>query len=242
MLLEQTLRYPTQRRTRTALRVLAPIVSTIALLTGISMFAGVAPRLISVGYGPMERLVWAAIGLGYLFVFIIGMCLNSFISNKGRHWDSLITLVVHAAMGWAAWFFFGWQGLVFAFFLPFLVTFALGSYLFYAQHNFEGMHLKPRDKWSYTDAAIESASYMKTGPVMAWLTGNIGYHHVHHLNPGIPFYRLPEAMAAIPELQAPGTTTWRLRDIAACLRLAVWSDSLQRMLTWRELRSLSAGA
>jgi hypothetical protein len=63
---EPTLRYPTLRRTRTALRVLAPILSATALLTGISMFAGVAPRLISVGYGPMERLIWAAIGLGYL--------------------------------------------------------------------------------------------------------------------------------------------------------------------------------
>jgi hypothetical protein len=54
------------RRTRTALRVVAPILSAVALMSGISMFAGVAPRLISVGYGPMERLIWAAIGLGYL--------------------------------------------------------------------------------------------------------------------------------------------------------------------------------
>jgi hypothetical protein len=63
---EPTLRYPTLRRTRSALRVLAPIASTTALLSGIGMFAGVAPRLISVGYGPMERFIWGVIGIGYL--------------------------------------------------------------------------------------------------------------------------------------------------------------------------------
>lgn len=66
MVPEPTLRYPTLRRTRTALRWLAPIASTTALVSGISMFAGVAPRLLSVGYGPSERLIWALIGLGYL--------------------------------------------------------------------------------------------------------------------------------------------------------------------------------
>src|SRR5258708_12519057 len=48
---------------------------------------------------------------------------------------------------------------------------------------------------------------MKPGPIMAWSTANIGYHHIHHLNPRIPFYRLPEAVAAIPESQHPRTTS-----------------------------------
>ena len=90
-----------------------------------------------------------AIAFGYLFVFIIGMCLNSFISNKGKHWDSLITLVFHAALGWATWYFLGWEDLVFAFFLPYLVTFSLGSYLFYAQHNFPGTVFADKNGWSY---------------------------------------------------------------------------------------------
>ncbi|MFN3874941.1 MAG: fatty acid desaturase family protein, partial [Flavobacteriales bacterium] len=58
-----------------------------------------------------------AIAFGYVFVFIIGMCLNSFISNRGRHWDSLVTLIFHAALGFATWWFLGWENLVFAFFL-----------------------------------------------------------------------------------------------------------------------------
>ncbi len=178
-----------------------------------------------------------AIGFGYIFVFIIGMCLNSFISNKGRHWDSLITLVLHATLGFCAWYFFGWAILVFGFFLPYLVTFALGSYLFYAQHNFPGTVFADKDGWSYIKAALDSSSYMRMNPVMQWFTGNIGFHHIHHLNAHIPFYRLPEVYRNIPELRtAAKQTSLRLKDVIACFRLKAWDPTLQRMVTRKELR------
>ena len=75
------------------------------------------------------------------------------------------------------------------------------------------------------------------GPVGHWLTGNIGYHHVHHLNHRIPFYRLPEAMAAIPELQNPGRTSWHPREVMGCLRLALWDPEQERMLSFKEVLS-----
>lgn len=179
-----------------------------------------------------------AIGLGYLFVFIIGMCLNSFISNRGRHWDSLMTLLIHAGLGWCTWYFFGWENLVFAFFLPFLVTFALGSYLFYAQHNFPGTVFADKNGWTYVKAALDSSSYMKMNPVMQWFTGNIGFHHIHHLNAHIPFYRLPEVYNAIPDLRSGAKrTSLRISDVIACLRLKAWDPTLQRMVTMRELRA-----
>ena len=73
---------------------------------------------------------------------------------------------------------------------------------------------------------------MTMGPVMHWFTGNIGYHHVHHLNARIPFYRLPEAMAALEELQSPGTTSLKPRDIIACLRLKLWSPEKAKLVTF----------
>ena len=76
---------------------------------------------------------------------------------------------------------------------------------------------------------------MKMNPVLAWFTANIGYHHIHHLNHRIPFYRLPEVLAAIPELQAPKTTTLRPSDIVDCLRLKVWDVAQQRMVGVRGL-------
>ena len=68
---------------------------------------------------------------------------------------------------------------------------------------------------------------------MAWFTANIGYHHVHHLNARIPFYRLPEVVKAVPELQKPKTTSLRPMDIIRCLRLKVYDVDLQRLVSLR---------
>ena len=60
--------------------------------------------------------------------------------------------------------------------------------------------------------------------------------HVHHLNVGIPFYRLPEVMAAIPRLQKPVTISLRLRDIVSCFRACLWDEERQQMVSYREAR------
>jgi omega-6 fatty acid desaturase (delta-12 desaturase) len=70
---------------------------------------------------------------------------------------------------------------------------------------------------------------------MAWFTANIGYHHIHHLNSKIPFYKLPEVMREMPELQEAVTTSLRPRDIISCLRLKLWDVDRQRMIGLREL-------
>jgi omega-6 fatty acid desaturase (delta-12 desaturase) len=90
---------------------------------------------------------------------------------------------------------------MFSMLLPFAIAAALGAYFFYARHTYEGLHILPTGEWTCFEGALESSSYMKPDPIKKWFTGNIGYHHVHHVNPHIPFYRFPEAMAAIPEIQ-----------------------------------------
>lgn len=167
---------------------------------------------------------------GYFTIFMLEMCLLSFLRSPRKRWDSLVALLVNWAAtalivaNWGfAMFFFVW-------FLPLAVATASGAYLFYAQHNFDGLHIQMREDWSYDRAALESSSYMKTGPILRWFTGNIGYHHVHHLNPTIPFYRLPEAMAGIPELQNPCVTRVTPHDIAANFRLKLWDCQQQRMV------------
>jgi omega-6 fatty acid desaturase (delta-12 desaturase) len=159
------------------------------------------------------------------------MCLSPFRRNPSKNWDSLLALVVQALGNALIFGVFGWEAWLCAWFLPLFVATMAGAYLFYAQHNFPEIHVQPRESWEYTRAAIESSSYMKLGPVLNWLTGNIGYHHVHHLNPGIPFYRLPEAMAGIPELQSPlGVTSLSPRDIAACFRQKLWDAERNQMV------------
>ncbi len=173
---------------------------------------------------------------GYFTVFLIGMTFSPFRRDPRRHWGGPVAVLAHVAAIVALTAIFDFATAFAAVMLPQMVAMALGSYLFYAQHNFPDMKLRGRREWDYTSAALNSSSYFEMGSVLNWLTGNIAYHHVHHLNHRIPFYRLPEAMASVLELQRPGRTSWRARDVVACLSLGVWDPEAGRMLTWSELR------
>jgi len=177
-----------------------------------------------------------AIAMGYFVAFIFGMLIRSFMASPKRHWDSLLSLVFHLSIGAAAWTFLGFQTFLMAFFIPSLLASAMGSYLFYAQHNFPGVSFSDKEGWTYISAAMKSSSYMKMNPVMHWFTGNIGYHHIHHINARIPFYRLPEVFGKIEELQNPKITSLSPREIVRCLKLKVWDPEQNKMLTSRELK------
>ncbi|MEP7145126.1 MAG: fatty acid desaturase [Ferruginibacter sp.] len=185
---------------------------------------------------PFQKLTYLTIrhpltiALGYFSMFIIGMCLRSFISNPRKHYDSMIALILHITVAALLFIFMGWQAWFFMFFLPFLIAFGIGAYLFYAQHNFPGVEFFENKNWVYEKAALESSSFMKMNRVMAWFTGNIGYHHIHHLNSKIPFYRLPEVMKHFDELQNCKTTSLTPKAMNACFRLKVWDQESNRMI------------
>ena len=170
------------------------------------------------------------IAMGYFSMFIVGMCLRSFISNPRKHFDSLIALTLHITVAVLLFVFVGWQAWFFMFFLPFVIAFGMGAYLFYAQHNFPGVEFYENKNWVYEKAALESSSFMKMHPVMEWFTGNIGYHHIHHLNSKIPFYRLPEVMKHFSELQNCKTTTLTPKAMSACFKLKVWDQESNQMI------------
>jgi omega-6 fatty acid desaturase (delta-12 desaturase) len=176
------------------------------------------------------------IGLGYLSMFIFGMCINPFISNPRKHWDSLLALLLHIALSVLIVYHFGWMQWVYSVIIPFTLTCGFGAYLFYAQHNFPGVWFAENVDWKYDIAALKSSSFMVMNPVMNYFTANIGYHHIHHLNARIPFYRLPEVMAHFPELQGAKRTSLSLKDIRECLRLKVWDPDLNRMVGFEHLR------
>jgi len=172
---------------------------------------------------------------GYVFVFLFGMCLYPGLTKLRQHYDGLIALVVHLLLAVGLVLYFGWTALFLTLVAPHFVASAIGSYLFYAQHNFPTVTFSDKAGWSYEKAALESSSFLVTGPLWAWLTANIGYHHVHHLNSRIPFYRLPEVVAAVPELQSPKTTSLHPAEIFRCLRLKLWDSESQRMVGLRAL-------
>ena len=177
---------------------------------------------------------------GYVFVFLLGMCLVPFINDPRRHLDSLAALLLHITIAVVLLHFFGLQTMLITQTLPHFITYAIGSYLFYAQHNFQGVQFRDNAGWTYETAALDSSSFLKTGPLMAWFSANIGYHHVHHLNAKIPFYRLPEVLREMPELQSVKTTSLNPVEIVRCLRLKVWDAEAQRMVGMREVRQAAA--
>ena len=183
-----------------------------------------------------KRLLYAVarhpltMAAGYITIFLLGMCLGSFLKKPRQYWDSALAIVLHLAIVGTVTWLFGFQMTLFTVILPLVVACASGSYLFYAQHNFPDIDIQPRQTWSFQKAALESSSYMKTGPIMGWFTGHIGLHHIHHLNAAIPFYRLHETMAAIPELQLEPQTSLAPSDILACLRLKLWDPVAHEMV------------
>jgi omega-6 fatty acid desaturase (delta-12 desaturase) len=148
----------------------------------------------------------------------------------------LLIFILHITVAASLWIYHGPQTWLLTFFLPFFLSHMLGAYLFYAQHNFPGVKFKSNKEWNYSGAALESSSYMKMSPLWQWVTANIGFHHIHHLNSRIPFYRLPEVMHKFPELQAATITTLNPSDIAACLRLKVWDPERDEMIGFKEMK------
>jgi omega-6 fatty acid desaturase (delta-12 desaturase) len=167
---------------------------------------------------------------GYVCVFLVSMVILPLVQAPRRHYDCLLALLLHLSLGAALVLMSGWLALGLTLILPLFVASALGAYLFYAQHNFPGVMLREKGGWTYEGAAMESSSHLLTGPIMGWFTGNIGYHHIHHLNHRIPFYRLPEAYRALPELREAKTTSLRPIDIYRCLRLKLWCVDTRRMV------------
>jgi omega-6 fatty acid desaturase (delta-12 desaturase) len=174
--------------------------------------------------------------LAYITVFMGNQCLRSTITDFRKHWPGALVFLFHVSLIFGLFFLGGWQMMFFAYLLPITIASAGGAYLFYAQHNFPGARVYKANEWNYYEAALETASYFKLGRAMDWFTGSIGYHHVHHLNAKIPFYRLRDAMNAIPELQSPKITRLRPRDIYRCFQVNLWDAAKQRMVRYKDAR------
>ncbi|MDA9261746.1 fatty acid desaturase [Flavobacteriales bacterium] len=167
---------------------------------------------------------------GYYSLFLIGMCLRPFLNNFKTHFDSFLAFIFHISLLVLVSIFLNFYMAILLIIIPLFITGSLGSYLFYVQHNFPDVKLKCKDDWTYEGAALESSSFLKLSPIMNWFTANIGYHHIHHLNARIPFYRLPEVMNHFEELQKPKTSSLKIKEIRECLKLKVWDEKLNKMI------------
>ena len=133
-------------------------------------------------------------------------------------------------------FAFGWKSVVLLYLPAYYLAAAGGIWLFYVQHQFEEAYWERGKTWDYATAAITGSSHLRMPALLNWFTGHIGLHHVHHLGPRIPNYRLKRAHEENPIFhEAPVLT---LRTAFRTLRLTLWDEGSGRMIGFRELRQL----
>jgi omega-6 fatty acid desaturase (delta-12 desaturase) len=111
-----------------------------------------------------------------------------------------------------------------------------GIWMFYIQHQFEGTYWQRHEEWDYATAAIRGSSYFKLPKVLQWFTGNIGFHHIHHLSSRIPNYALQQCMEENPEFQ--DVTTITLWSSLKSLGLNLWDEEQRQLVSFRYLKRL----
>lgn len=144
-------------------------------------------------------------------------------------WNDLALVIVGVALCWL----FGWRAVLAVQLSLVLIAGAAGVWMFYVQHQFERTYWAREGAWDAQSAAISGSSFYDLPRVAHWFTGNIGYHHIHHLSSRVPNYRLRECFESDPRLQsAPRLTFW---SSLRCARLKLWDEDGGRLVGFGEL-------
>jgi omega-6 fatty acid desaturase (delta-12 desaturase) len=138
--------------------------------------------------------------------------------------------VVIAALVWLI----GWRDYLLVLGPSALLAGSMGIWLFYVQHQFEDAYWDSGADWTFTDAALRGSSYLRLPGVLRFCTGNIGYHHVHHLNAAIPNYNLRRAHDRTPALH--DVPTLSLADGLRATTLKLWDEQSNRLVGFRAAR------
>jgi omega-6 fatty acid desaturase (delta-12 desaturase) len=111
-----------------------------------------------------------------------------------------------------------------------------GIWLFYVQHQFEGVVWTNTTNWDYKTMALEGSSYFKLPILLQWFTGNIGFHHIHHLSPLIPFYNLPKCHKENTLFQTAKTITFF--SSLKSLKMNLWDEKKQKLVNFKDIAPL----
>jgi len=175
-------------------------------------------------------------GIAPLVLFVVTQRFPSPKAGRRERWSVWLTNIALLGIGFSLSLLFGvWHYLLIQFSVL-LVAGSIGIWLFYLQHQFEDAYWERGEDWDFVAAALEGSSFFKLPRVLQWFSGNIGFHHVHHLNSRIPNYNLQRCHEADPRLAAiePMTLWTSLRSLG----LRLWDESSKKLVGWRHLRHL----
>jgi omega-6 fatty acid desaturase (delta-12 desaturase) len=176
-------------------------------------------------------------GLGPIYVFLLKNRFNRKGARKKEKNNTYLTnalIVVFAALLCLA---VGWQSFLLVQGSIFMISGSIGIWLFYVQHTFEDSYFEENEEWEYVLAAVEGSSFYKLPKLMQFLTGNIGYHHVHHLSPRVPNYKLEMAHNNTQPLENVPTIT--LATSLSSLRFRLWDEESKNFVSFKDIKYLT---
>lgn len=186
-----------------------------------------APKRTQLAYR-LYRNPFVLIGLGALFAFMLRYRLPGRKTTLNETMSVLFTNLLILAVALIMGRYFGW-GTYLLIQVPVVwMAGAMGIWVFYVQHQFKGVYWAGKGEWDPMRAALEGSSFYKLPGLLRWFTGDIGYHHVHHLRPRIPNYRLKACYEGIPELQIKEPLTFR--KSLSSIHLKIWDEERKELV------------
>jgi omega-6 fatty acid desaturase (delta-12 desaturase) len=174
-------------------------------------------------------------GLGPVFAMIIGPRIVARNAPPRMRTSVLRTDLALATIAAALFWAIGIADVLLLWAPAALLAGAVGIWLFYVQHQFEDAYWQRSERWSYADAALRGSSFLKLPKPLQFATGNIGYHHIHHLSVRIPNYNLQRAHEENPIFHHVPTLS--LRDGMRAVRLKLWDEQRGRLVTFAQARA-----
>ncbi|EOO18252.1 fatty acid desaturase [Bacillus mycoides] len=175
-------------------------------------------------------------GLGPIYVFLLKNRFNRKGARKKERMNTYLTnVLIVALVGLLCWAI-GWQSFLLVHGSIFLIAGSIGIWLFYVQHTFEDSYFEEDKDWEYVKAAVEGSSFYKLPKVLQFLTGNIGFHHVHHLSPRVPNYKLEEAHNNTLPLKNVPTIT--LATSLRSIRFRLWDEQNNNFVSFKDVKKL----
>ncbi|WP_077622794.1 fatty acid desaturase [Sediminibacillus massiliensis] len=175
-------------------------------------------------------------GLGPIYLFLVSNRFNRKGAKPKERWNTYLInasiAISYAIVIWVT----GWQPFVLIQGIILFVSGALGIWLFYVQHQFEDSYFENEEEWDYVKAAVDGSSYYKLPKIIQWITGSIGYHHVHHLNPRVPNYYLEKAHESTPPLQKATTIT--LLSSLESIRFRLYDEDNKTFVRFKDVKML----
>ncbi|MCW9133627.1 fatty acid desaturase [Bacillus paramycoides] len=176
-------------------------------------------------------------GLGPIYVFLLKNRFNRKGARKKERMNTYLTnVLIVALVGLLCWAL-GWQSFLLVQGSIFLISGSVGIWLFYVQHTFEDSYFEEDKEWEYVKAAVEGSSFYKLPKLLQFLTGNIGFHHVHHLSPRVPNYKLEEAHNNTLPLKNVPTIT--LATSLRSIRFRLWDEQNNNFVSFKDVKYLA---